>query len=116
MSLTQEQVLEVTPLRVRDPDLHQDIVALGFVKDLVIRGGEVDFTIELTTPACPVKDQMKAEAEEVVGGLPGRQGGAGRDDGGDAPGAAPGGGRCPVSRTCWRWAPARAAWARARSR
>ena len=36
---------------VQDPDL-TDIVALGFVKDVKIDGGEVDFTIELTTPAC----------------------------------------------------------------
>jgi ATP-binding protein involved in chromosome partitioning len=36
-----------------------------------ITGGEVDFTIELTTPACPVKDQMKLEAEQKVGALPG---------------------------------------------
>jgi ATP-binding protein involved in chromosome partitioning len=70
MSITQEQVLEV--LRgVQDPDLHKDIVTLGFVKDVKIQGGEVDFTIELTTPACPVRDQMKAEAEQRVAALPG---------------------------------------------
>ncbi len=46
-------------------------MTLGFVKDVKIAGGEVDFTIELTTPACPVKDQMKTEAEEKVGVLPG---------------------------------------------
>ena len=51
---------------MQDPDLHKDIVTLGFVKDVKIAGGEVDFTIELTTPACPVKDQMKAEAEQKV--------------------------------------------------
>lgn len=52
--------------QVNDPDLHRDIVALGFVKDVRIEGSEVAFTIELTTPACPVKDQLKAEAEAVV--------------------------------------------------
>jgi ATP-binding protein involved in chromosome partitioning len=46
-------------------------VALGFVKEVEIEGGEVDFTIELTTPACPVKDQMKAQAEALVAALPG---------------------------------------------
>jgi len=56
---------------VQDPDLHKDIVSLNFVKEVQIRGGEVDFTIELTTPACPVKDQMKAEAEQKVAALPG---------------------------------------------
>ena len=46
-------------------------MALGFVKDIRIEGGAVDFTIELTTPACPVKDQMKAQAEALIGALPG---------------------------------------------
>jgi len=70
LSVTKEQVLGVLGT-VQDPDLHKDIVALGFVKDVKIEGGEVDFTIELTTPACPVRDQMKAEAEEKVAALPG---------------------------------------------
>ncbi len=65
MALTQEQVLDALRT-VQDPDLHKDIVTLGFVKDVRIQGGEVDFTIELTTPACPVRDQMKAEAEQKV--------------------------------------------------
>jgi ATP-binding protein involved in chromosome partitioning len=52
--------------QVNDPDLHRDIVALGFVKDVRIEGTKVSFTIELTTPACPVKDLLKAEAEGVV--------------------------------------------------
>jgi ATP-binding protein involved in chromosome partitioning len=56
---------------VLDPDLHKDIVSLGFVKDVRIDDGAVDFTIELTTPACPVRDVMKAEAEQKVGALPG---------------------------------------------
>ena len=56
---------------VQDPDLHQDIVTLGFVKDVRISGGEVSFTIDLTTPACPVKEQLKEEAEKRVRALPG---------------------------------------------
>ena len=51
---------------VKDPDLHRDIVALGFVKDLKIDGGRVAFTIELTTPACPVKDAMRDQARAAV--------------------------------------------------
>ena len=70
MSVSQEQVLAALRA-VQDPDLHKDIVTLGFVKDVKIAGSEVDFTIELTTPACPVKDQLKAEAEGIVRGLPG---------------------------------------------
>jgi ATP-binding protein involved in chromosome partitioning len=52
--------------RVQDPDLHRDIVALNFVKDLQVSGGKVSFTIELTTPACPVKDLMQRQAREEV--------------------------------------------------
>jgi ATP-binding protein involved in chromosome partitioning len=70
VSVSQEQVLAALRA-VQDPDLHKDIVSLGFVKDVKIAGTEVDFTIELTTPACPVKDEMKAEAEGIVRGLPG---------------------------------------------
>jgi ATP-binding protein involved in chromosome partitioning len=70
VSVTQEQVLNALRT-VQDPDLHKDIVALGFVKDVHIEAGEVDFTIELTTPACPVRDEMKAEAEAKVKALPG---------------------------------------------
>jgi ATP-binding protein involved in chromosome partitioning len=70
VSVTKEQVLSA--LRgVQDPDLHKDIVSLGFVKDVQVVGGEVDFTVELTTPACPVKDEMKAQAEALVAALPG---------------------------------------------
>ncbi|HZN57374.1 MAG TPA: Mrp/NBP35 family ATP-binding protein [Planctomycetota bacterium] len=56
---------------VEDPDLHRDIVSLGFVKDLKIDGGSVSFKVELTTPACPVKEQLKAECERKVRELPG---------------------------------------------
>ena len=56
---------------VQDPDLHQDIVTLGFVKDLRVCGDQVAFQIELTTPACPVKDLMKGQAERAVKALPG---------------------------------------------
>ncbi|HWW92608.1 MAG TPA: Mrp/NBP35 family ATP-binding protein, partial [Vicinamibacteria bacterium] len=69
-SVSKDQVLSVLRT-IQDPDLHKDIVSLGFVKEVKIEGEEVDFTIELTTPACPVKDQMKAEAEEKVAALPG---------------------------------------------
>jgi ATP-binding protein involved in chromosome partitioning len=70
LSVTNEQVLSALRA-VQDPDLHKDIVTLGFVKDVRVSGGEVDFTIELTTPACPVRDEMKAEAERLVAALPG---------------------------------------------
>jgi len=70
VSVTQDQVLAALRT-VEDPDLHKDIVTLEFVKDVRIEGSEVDFTIELTTPACPVRDEMKAEAEGKVAAIPG---------------------------------------------
>ena len=63
-----DQVLDALKV-VQDPDLGRDIVALGFIKNLEVDGERVSFAIELTTPACPVKDQMKAQADEAVRGL-----------------------------------------------
>ena len=56
---------------VQDPDLGRDIVALDFVKDVQITDGAVSFAIELTTPACPVKDQMHDQAVAAVSALDG---------------------------------------------
>ena len=67
---TKEQVLDALR-NIIDPDLGRDIVSLGFVREPAICDGVVKVTINLTTPACPVKDQMKAQAEELVGALPG---------------------------------------------
>jgi Mrp family chromosome partitioning ATPase/DUF971 family protein len=54
-----------------DPDLGKDIVTLGFIKDLVItEAGHVSFKVELTTPACPVKEQFRSACAEAVGELP----------------------------------------------
>jgi len=70
MPVTESQVLE-TLKAVIDPDLHQDIVKLGFVKDIKIEGESIEFAIELTTPACPVKDILQAQAETAVRSLEG---------------------------------------------
>ena len=56
---------------VRDPDLGRDIVSLDFVKNLRVEGGRVSFDIELTTPACPVKEQMHDQAVAAVSALDG---------------------------------------------
>ena len=65
MAVEQGAVLDALKV-VRDPDLNRDIVSLGFIKELVIRDGDVAFTIELTTPTCPVKDQMRDQARAAV--------------------------------------------------
>jgi ATP-binding protein involved in chromosome partitioning len=56
---------------VMDPDLHKNIVDLGFVKNLNVDNGKVKFDVELTTPACPVKEQLKNECSEKVGAIEG---------------------------------------------
>ncbi|XP_010688160.3 fe-S cluster assembly factor HCF101, chloroplastic [Beta vulgaris subsp. vulgaris] len=58
--------------QIIDPDFGTDIVSCGFVKDLQIdeAAGEVSFRLELTTPACPVKDVFEQKANEVVLALP----------------------------------------------
>ena len=67
---TKEQILDALR-QIQDPDLHRDIVSLGFVTQHTICDGLVKVTINLTTPACPVKDQMKKQAEELLAKLPG---------------------------------------------
>ena len=67
---TKDQVLKVLD-QVQEPDLHKGIVSLGFVKDVAICGGAVSFTIELTTPACPVRGQLESEAKALVSKIPG---------------------------------------------
>jgi ATP-binding protein involved in chromosome partitioning len=70
LGLTEDHVLEALRV-VTDPDLHRDIVTLGFVKNVKIDRGNVSFTVELTTPACPVKDQMRDQARAAIAALPG---------------------------------------------
>src|SRR3990172_780349 len=66
MSITKEQVLEALR-NVDDPDLKKDIVTLGMVKDLVVEGKNVSFSVELTTPACPMKEMIhKASVNAVL--------------------------------------------------
>jgi ATP-binding protein involved in chromosome partitioning len=54
---------------VKDPDLGRDIVTLGFVKALEVGDTRVSFTLQLTTPACPARDQMVAQARAAVAAL-----------------------------------------------
>jgi ATP-binding protein involved in chromosome partitioning len=71
MAPSREKVLEVLGT-IQDPDLGRDVVSLGMIKELDIGGdGRVSFTFELTTPACPVRDRFKNQAEDLVGQIPG---------------------------------------------
>ncbi|MEO8377701.1 MAG: iron-sulfur cluster carrier protein ApbC [Candidatus Sumerlaeota bacterium] len=66
-----EQIINALRV-VQDPDLHQDIVTLGFVRNVTVdAAGKANATICLTTPACPVKEQLKAQCEAVIRAVPG---------------------------------------------
>ncbi|CAN5437274.1 Mrp/NBP35 family ATP-binding protein [soil metagenome] len=69
MSQISEQTVLDALRQIIDPDLHKNIVELGFIQDLKIENGNVSFRIVLTTPACPVKEEMEAQAIELVGAL-----------------------------------------------
>src|SRR5215210_6803237 len=70
VSTREQEVLDALRV-VRDPDLHRDIVSLGFVQNMNIEpNGAVAFSINLTTPACPVKDQLRDQAHMAVARLP----------------------------------------------
>jgi ATP-binding protein involved in chromosome partitioning len=68
--VTEDEILHALRA-VKDPDLRKDIVALNMIRDVKICGGIVSFRFVLTTPACPVRDQLKFEAEKTVMAVPG---------------------------------------------
>ncbi len=72
-SIDKDSVLAVLNT-IQDPDLGRSIVELGFIKNLRANGGNVAFDIELTTPACPVKEQMHDQARDLVSQIPGVSG------------------------------------------
>ena len=63
--MTQEKILEALS-NVQEPDLGKDIVTLNMVKDIVINGNDVSFTVVLTTPACPLKDMIRGACVNAV--------------------------------------------------
>jgi ATP-binding protein involved in chromosome partitioning len=66
-----EQTVLAALSTVQEPELGGDLVSRRMVKGVQIDGGAVRFTIELTTPACPLKDQIRSEAEAAVLKIPG---------------------------------------------
>jgi ATP-binding protein involved in chromosome partitioning len=65
MALTDEQLMDALG-GVQDPDLGRDLVSLGMVKQATHRGDSVAITVELTTPACPMKDKIRSDIEQAV--------------------------------------------------
>jgi ATP-binding protein involved in chromosome partitioning len=68
--VTQSDVLQALS-QVQDPELRRDLVSLNMIKDVEINGGKVAFTVELTTPACPLRHQIQKDAEQAVMALDG---------------------------------------------
>jgi len=70
MSVSERDVLAAMS-KVMDPELHIDLVRAGMVKDLRVTGADVKLKIELTTPACPLKGKIQADAEAALKQVPG---------------------------------------------
>jgi len=67
---TSEDVMKALSL-VKDPELGRDLVTLRMVEDVVVNGGKVTFTLNLTTPACPLRSRLEEAAKDAVKGIPG---------------------------------------------
>jgi len=68
MSLTETAVMDVLR-QVQEPELGGDLVTRNMIKDLKIDGPDIAFTIELTTPACPLKDEIEADVRTKMAPL-----------------------------------------------
>jgi ATP-binding protein involved in chromosome partitioning len=67
-TLTEAAILDVLRT-VQEPELGRDIVTLNMVKDIAIDGDAVALTIELTTPACPLKDEIERNTRSALAGI-----------------------------------------------
>src|ERR1035437_8125261 len=56
---------------VNDPELHASIVRMGMVKDVVVEGGAVRLKLELTTPACPLRETIATDVRAALATVPG---------------------------------------------
>ncbi len=64
-TLTEAAILDALS-HVQEPELGKDIVTLQMVKNIVIEGTTAAFTIELTTPACPLKDEIEGNTRAAL--------------------------------------------------
>ncbi|HQA43735.1 MAG TPA: Mrp/NBP35 family ATP-binding protein, partial [Phycisphaerae bacterium] len=69
-SPTKEQVIDILR-QVNDPELHRDLVSLNMIKNVAVCDGNVRVAVELTTPACPLKDKVREDVLAAVRKLPG---------------------------------------------
>lgn len=71
-SVTEDAVMEALAT-VIEPELHRDLVSLNMIRNLEIDGGDVTFTIMLTTPACPLKGKMEQDSRAALASVDGIQ-------------------------------------------
>ena len=69
-SITENQILEALD-RVNDPEIGRSLTSLGMIKNIRIYDGSVSLSLVLTTPACPMKSQMKKAVEDAIMAIPG---------------------------------------------
>jgi ATP-binding protein involved in chromosome partitioning len=67
-SLSHDAVIDAMRT-VQEPELGRDLVTLDMVKDVVIDGSALSLTIELTTPACPLKDEIERTTNAALGAI-----------------------------------------------
>lgn len=70
MSVTKEQVMQQLKT-VMDPELGKDLVTLNMIKNVALCDGMARITVELTTPACPLKDKISFDVKKAVTQLDG---------------------------------------------
>ena len=68
ISLTHDAVIEAMRT-VQEPELGRDLISLDMVKNVVIDGSALSMTIELTTPACPLKDEIERTTQAALGAI-----------------------------------------------
>lgn len=70
--VTETQVLEALR-QVMDPELHHNVVELGFIQEVEIVGDYVHLDIQLTTPHCPFAERIVQQMKDAVAAVPGVQ-------------------------------------------
>lgn len=68
--LTKEKIIEELK-KVQDPELKRDVVSLGMIKDIVIENSNVSVNLELTTPACPLRNEIESSVKKRISAIPG---------------------------------------------
>ena len=65
MEIQEQQILDALS-NVMDPDLGKDLVTLNMIQDVKVNGNQIDFSVILTTPACPLKEVMRKDCEQAL--------------------------------------------------